>query len=221
MVIGDVLVDRGLRCPPNDWCPSAVVWGKSTSWTENAVLDPSGPPLSHAINEQRDAVAQALLEHVRHCLLVIAHRARNTPILPQWMMKNIEHRGRTHPPNHSTLHVVYRDLRQANHSHPKDGTTLRNRFHPTRSAPPFKVEHSTREHLLTPKERTDVQPTLWNRKFPSRCVHEFHHRRTVAYLDFCSGDAKAVTSQSQPPLTPLASSQRTWRSARSSRPGGT
>ena len=69
------------------------------------------------------------------------------------------------------------------------------RFHPTKSAPPFKEGRFTREHLLTPKEHTNVQSTLWNRKFPSRCIYDLRYRGVVAYLDFCSGDAKAVTSK--------------------------
>ena len=79
------------------------------------------------------------------------------------------------------------------------------RFHPTKSAPPFKEGHFTREHLLTPKEHTNVQSTLWNRKFPSRCIYDLHYRGVVAYLDFCSGDAKAVTSK--PVFNPLSSPQ--------------
>ena len=38
--IGNVLRDRGLRCPADDWGLTSVVCGRSTSWMENAVLAP-------------------------------------------------------------------------------------------------------------------------------------------------------------------------------------
>lgn len=40
LLIGDVLLRRGLRLPANLWDPAAVVWGRSTSWTDDSVLDP-------------------------------------------------------------------------------------------------------------------------------------------------------------------------------------
>ena len=40
--IGDVLRRRELRCPPDRWGWASVVWGKSTSWAQIAVLDPPG-----------------------------------------------------------------------------------------------------------------------------------------------------------------------------------
>ena len=76
---------------------------------------------------------------------------------------------------------------------------------PNQERPPFKDGHFTREHLLTPKEHTNVQSTLWNRKFPSRCIYDLRYRGAVAYLDFCSGDAKAVTSKLV--FNPLSSPQ--------------
>ena len=42
IVIGDVLLRRELRCPPDHWGRTAVVWGKSTFWAQIAVLDPPG-----------------------------------------------------------------------------------------------------------------------------------------------------------------------------------
>lgn len=40
LLIGGVLLRRGLRFPVNLWDPAVVVWGISTSWTDNAVSDP-------------------------------------------------------------------------------------------------------------------------------------------------------------------------------------
>lgn len=43
-LIGDVLFPRELRCPPDHWGRAALVWERSTSWTENAVPDLLGWP---------------------------------------------------------------------------------------------------------------------------------------------------------------------------------
>ena len=40
LLTGDVLLRRGLRLPANPWEPAAVVWGRSTSWMDNAVPNP-------------------------------------------------------------------------------------------------------------------------------------------------------------------------------------
>ena len=42
--IVDVPFDRGLRSPTEGDGPGAVIWGRSTSWAENAVLDGPGRP---------------------------------------------------------------------------------------------------------------------------------------------------------------------------------
>ena len=42
--IVDVPFDRGLRSPTEGDGPGAVVWGRSTSWAQNAVLDGRGQP---------------------------------------------------------------------------------------------------------------------------------------------------------------------------------
>lgn len=39
LCVEDVLLDRGLRFPTGRWGLSAVIWGRSKSWTEIAVPD--------------------------------------------------------------------------------------------------------------------------------------------------------------------------------------
>jgi len=54
---GNVLVPRELRSPANDWGRTPVVCGRSTFWTENAVLDAHSRPLCAVGTPDRTAPA--------------------------------------------------------------------------------------------------------------------------------------------------------------------
>lgn len=75
-LIGDVLLPRQLRYPVNYRGRTAVVRGRSTFWTENAVPDPPGFAFRHTCartarpSEASDGALQGLF--LRHGLSLLA-----------------------------------------------------------------------------------------------------------------------------------------------------
>ena len=81
-LIGDLLLRRELRCPPDHWGRAAVVWRKGTFWAQIAVPDPPGfafstlractaaPPGRRRLSESPDGVLQGLV--LRHGFALLA-----------------------------------------------------------------------------------------------------------------------------------------------------
>ena len=105
--IEDVPFDRGLRSPTEGDGPGAVVWGRSTSWAQNAVLDVPGRlygvvvgtgqsrtracrstlpmwGVSHPTGRGCRAAPSSRLVRAGRCNLVVVFTARKGARRPRW-----------------------------------------------------------------------------------------------------------------------------------------